>query len=490
MTAPPVDLDLAALNTQFQEQLRLEETATDTGNAHRFARLLGDRLRYVPAEQTWLVWDGTRLRRDDLATVLDLTRIVCDDVRNYARDVPEDVRAEWRAWAKASESVARRKAMLELAGTLPLISARAESLDAQPELLNTPAGTINLDTLAIHPCRITDLITRSTRTSLDLTVLHSELLSDYINTFVPETENWNYLTKLIGSTLRGGNPWRLWPIIHGPSTSGKTQLVEAIATSLGDYAVAVSTSVFRANQDDKPRPDLLRALPARFVYAEEGSQAWELHGDHVKRLTGGDPIVARGMRSNLMVERVPAFTPLIVCNELPRVRDADPALRRRLRVLELGHSVLGREVISRREEFMSSVETSQALLTQLVLGCARAYGQAGLDDVPEAWVRATMDAFDELNHVSDFVSFLVSSGAMVEADPAFTSPGSCWQTTDMHTRYRLWIAMHGGADDRRQELSLRELNKALRAQGWHTTTSAGIRWAGKLAPQSNIISGI
>jgi P4 family phage/plasmid primase-like protien len=480
------DNDLSDLNEQFQQQLRLEETPTDTGNAHRFARLCGGRVRYVPAEDNWLIWDGTRLRRDDENIVLDMTRLVCDEIRQHVNEVPDDERNEWRTWTKTSESVSRRKAMLELARSLPTLSVRAEVLDAQPQLLNTPGGTVNLDTLEIYQPRIEDLITRCTKTSLNFQVISSELLDDYTNTFIPEAEHWSYLTKILGSTLRGGNPFRLWLIIHGPTTSGKTQLTETIASALGDYSVDVSTSIFRANQDDKPRPDLLKALPARFVYAEEGSQAWELHGDHVKRLTGGGPIVARGMRSNVMVERIPSFTPLIICNDLPRVRDADTALRRRLKVVELGHSMIGKELIHKREEFRSDGLTSQALLTQLVLGCQRAYHTSdGLDDVPAQWVKITMDSFDELNHVSEFLSYLRDQGLLIDINTEYAPLQACWKASDLHSYYRIWVGMHGGSEARRQEMSLKELNKSLRGQGWFSEKSAGARWAGKMVGTAN-----
>src|SRR6266704_1423166 len=303
---------LSDLNIKFNEQLRLEETPTDTGNAFRFARLLGDRLRYSTAEEHWLVWDGTRLRRDDGGEAFDLGREVCEEVRRHAAEVPEDQRDEWRRWAKTSESHARREAMLRVAATLPSVRVRGEDLDARPLLLNAPNGTVDLSTLEVRPPSIADLQTRCLSVPFDPAVRTSPLLEDYVATFVPEPEYWHYLTQVLGSSLRGGNDFRLWLIMHGPSTTGKTQLVETIHKILGDYMTPVNTSVFRANMDDRPRPDLMRVLPARLAYAEEGSSSWELHGDHLKRMTGGDPLVARGMRSNVMVERVPAFTPMIV----------------------------------------------------------------------------------------------------------------------------------------------------------------------------------
>jgi putative DNA primase/helicase len=92
-------------------------------------------------------------------------------------------------------------------------------------------------------------------------------------------------------------------------------------------------SVLRDNPDDKPRPDLLAALVRRIVIAEEMGAAQHLHADQVKRITGGTKITARGMRSNVYIDRLPSFTPWLVANNVPTIEAADSALLRRVLVV-------------------------------------------------------------------------------------------------------------------------------------------------------------
>lgn len=492
MTEPRVNTDLADLNDQIDAlQTRVmppQETPTDTGNAFRFARIFGDVVRYVPAEESWLVWDGTRLRRDDSGTVLNMTIAVCEDVQRFVALAPDAQRATWAEWARTCQSVGRRKAMLALAQTLPNLVVRAEELDADNDLLNTPSGTINLQTLELRPHNIEDKITRITRVPFNPDLTETFLLNEYMKTFMPEADKWRYLMKMLGATLRGGNDFRLWMIIYGPTTTGKSQLIESIAAAVGDYSVPVNTSVFRANQDDKPRPDMMRAIPARFVYSEESSQQWELHGDHVKKMTGGDMLTVRGMRSNIMVERVPSFTPIIVGNEFPKMRNADQGIKRRLRALHFDHSVIDRESVDKRRQFIEDQDTLTALFTQLILGCKRAYTE-GVADIPADWARITMEAFDSMSHVTEFIEYMRDEGNLIEMSPheavANGKISQCWKMIDLHAHYKAWVTLHGDADDRRYVLNMPALGRALRSLGWETRKAAGTRWVGKLPGQYN-----
>jgi putative DNA primase/helicase len=404
------------------------------------------------------------------------------------RVADDDERGVWQRWGDATESVGRRTAILKLAQ--PLMIVRGEELDATPQLLNTPTGTVDLANLTLKPHDPLDLITHITRASFNPPVQWSEPLYEFQRTFVPEPGYWDYLMKILGSMLYGGNHFRIWTIMHGTTTTGKSQLVETIARAVGDYAVPVGTSVFRANQDDKPRPDLLRALSARFVYASEGADAWELHGDHVKRMSGGDPLTARGMRSNVMVERVPDFTPLIVCNTVPKVKGADSGVKRRLHVLPFPHSVAAAEDTRKREIFSGDPNTLDALLTQLIIGCARAYNDEhdvhGADR-PQTWVEATAKAFGDLTSVGEFISFMEEHGYLVHDPFPLSTPWSnYWKAEDLYRVYKQWVHEYGSTEEKRTQLSHRVFNGELRGMGWESHVSGGTRWAGKLAPLGSL----
>lgn len=463
-----------------------EEGLTDLGNARRFARLLGDRARYVHTSSGkdgyWILWDGDRWAVDRDEQVVDLTTRVTRDIREQAQRTQDlDHSNRLTTWANQSESGAMVAAMLKRARALRGLALTPGDVDRDPELLATPGGrTVNVLTGETRPSRREDLITRRTNVEYDPDAW-AEPLEEFLRTFMPDRALADFLFRQLGSTLVGDNRLRQFIIIIGGTTSGKSQLVNGIAAALGDYARPIGTSVFRGNQDDKPRPDLLAALPVRLAYAEEASKAWELHTDQVKRLTSaGADVVVRGMRSNDMLDVKPAFTPLVVTNQMPRISGADAAVKRRLIALGFKHSLsAAAEDPTKRTRFVDGLDTQRALLARLVAGCVAAH-RDGLGDVPAAFALDTMESFEQLNHVGEFLAWLTDEGALKEDDPQTTPVSACWRAGDLHGQYTWWIGMHGSARDQREKLSLRDLNDALKSQGWETRRSNGTRWAGKI----------
>ncbi len=47
---------------------------SDIDNARRFVKMFGDRIRYCHQWGCWLIWDGSRWRRDDAGTILELAK--------------------------------------------------------------------------------------------------------------------------------------------------------------------------------------------------------------------------------------------------------------------------------------------------------------------------------------------------------------------------------------------------------------------------------
>lgn len=463
-----------------------DELMSDLGNARRFARVLGDRVRFVHTKRNdgyWLVWDGDRWAVDVDERVVHLSTAVTADVREHAQRLTDPEEGNrWAHWATALENVANVQSMLKRARSLRELALTPADLDRDPALLATRGGrTVNVLTGEVRASRREDLITRCTNVDYDPDAW-SEPLREFLATFMPEPHLADFLFRQLGSTLVGHNELRQFIIIIGGTTSGKSQLIGGIAAALGDYAQPVGTSVFRANQDDKPRPDLLAALPVRLAYAEEASRAWELHTDQVKRLTsGGADVVVRGMQSNDMHHVQPAFTPLVVTNQMPRIGGADAAVRRRLIALGFKRSLPpGLEDPTKRGRFVRGEDTQRALLARLVDGCVRAH-RDGLGDVPEEFALDTLETFNQLSHVDEFLTWLRDEAQLLkEDDQAATPISSCWRVGDLHGRYDSWVTFHGNARDKKDKLSLKELNEALKERGWETRRSNGSRWVGKV----------
>ena len=111
--------------------------------ALRFSRQYEGELRYVAGWGRWMCWDGTRWREDDTLAVFDRCRAICRRASAECGDAQE------RAAMKiaAAQTVA---AIERLARADRRHAAMVEQWDADPWLLNTPAGTVDLRTGELH----------------------------------------------------------------------------------------------------------------------------------------------------------------------------------------------------------------------------------------------------------------------------------------------------------------------------------------------------
>jgi hypothetical protein len=116
---------------------------TDTGNAERLVRRHGGDLRFVHPWGKWLVWDGTRWKADSTAEV---DRRAKDTIRAIAGEAAEEPDGDRRKailkHAIASESMKKRREMIEGAKSEVGIPVEPHQLDADQMLLNVRNGTL------------------------------------------------------------------------------------------------------------------------------------------------------------------------------------------------------------------------------------------------------------------------------------------------------------------------------------------------------------
>lgn len=450
------------------------ELATDLGTAIRYARVHRDRLRFVPGIG-WIVWTGTHWQPDETGYAVAAMMDVIADIRRQAERSGHDEMQQWARWALACESAGRMFGIVRLAENIPQLVVPADTLDSHMGLICCPNGIVDLATGSLFEHRQDLYITNCTGVAYDPDAT-AALLDEFHATFLPNAEVAAYVYQLIGAALWGGNRGKRFLVITGDTGTGKSMWTSGVKAALGTYAASVNSSVFRGTLGDAPRPDLLHVVRKRLAIAEEGSRQWELHTDQVKRITGGDSIVARAMRSDRMIERVPDFTPLLVTNEMPHIKGADEAVRRRILALPFNQRV-AREDITKKAEFVHDGLTQRALLALLVKGCMSAPVDADIMNAPHDVMVTTMDAFDSLDDVMQFVTSLREDGRLIE-EPGMSN-AQCASTKDMHNEYVQWVQLHGSAEDRRNRLGIKQFSQRLRQMGWEQVRSNGTRWAGK-----------
>ena len=121
--------------------------------ALRFAERHANDLRYVAAWGKWLHWDGRRWAFDDTHFAFHLARVVCREAATECNKPSE---------AKAVASAKTEAAVITLARADRRLAATTDQWDADPWLLNTPGGVIDLRTGKRRDHRPEDHLTRMT----------------------------------------------------------------------------------------------------------------------------------------------------------------------------------------------------------------------------------------------------------------------------------------------------------------------------------------
>lgn len=451
---------------------------TDTGLGQFFVNKLRDRLRYVPMLKTWMLWNGKSWEPDtvDNLRTFALTQWILEEYRidvALATDV-EDREALLQAIVRY-ESESKRRAIMNSARADPRIIAEEDEFDAQLNLLVCKNGTVDLRTGEMVPSRPEHLSSRSCAVDYDPKAT-SPHLDKYLATFLPDPLDQRFIWAVLGYCLYGGNPRRLFVIVHGGTTSGKSQLFAALNKILGRYAFVIGSSVFRGNLDDKPRPDLVKAMFTRLAYAMEASRGWSLHADQIKRLTGGadEPLPFRALYGET-VNKVPRFTPCLVTNEMPRITGADAATKRRIIALHFAQSLTKeQEDPAVKAAFLADEDCLKAILAMLIAGARDPI----IDEPPAKFMLATMAATSGFDHVDDFLEWAFDEEFLVRDSSIELFTIDFVSTGELHALYRHWVTKYGDSVDHADRLSSKGLNKVLRDREWQTGRSKGTRWLG------------
>lgn len=304
-----------------------EPASKHRGQARMAYRLVGryrDKIMFVHGIG-WHLWDGRRWIEDDRGAA---KRAVLEELRRAHDESFED--KDLRADVRKCESAAGVAGVLDLAAALEAFAVIVGDLDADPYLLNTASGTLDLRTMELRPARPADRITKVTRGSYDPEAT-STAWDGFLARVLPDPDLRGFLQRVAGVGLLGIVVEQILAILTGTGANGKGVFYGAVGHALGDYASSAEPDLFMHREGAHPTGEMdLRGI--RWVVVSESDRGRRLAEATMKRLTGGDEIKARRMRQDF-VRFTPSHTPVLVTNHLPKVSGDDPALWRRMRVI-------------------------------------------------------------------------------------------------------------------------------------------------------------
>ncbi|OAI28690.1 hypothetical protein A1351_11335 [Methylosinus sp. R-45379] len=294
---------------------------SDEALALRFAELHAGDLRYVAAWGKWLSWTGTHWQFDETLHAFDLARAVC---REAAAECNKSKIANVIASAKTVAAIERlAKADRRLAATI-------DQWDADPWLLNTPEGVIDLRTGARRHARPDDYLTKITAVAPGGSCPRFLSFLDEIS--AGDAELVAYIRRVFGYGLTGDTREHALFFGYGTGRNGKSVLLKTVADILGAYHKTAGIETFTASNSDRHPTDLAGLRGARLVTAVETEEGRRWAESRIKSLTGGDTVSARFMRQDFFEYR-PQFKLVIAGNHKPSLRSVDEAIRRRFHLI-------------------------------------------------------------------------------------------------------------------------------------------------------------
>ena len=282
-----------------------------------------DDLRYTATLGHWHQFDGHRWERDDTLHVFDLAREICQQASENSGDK--------EGLARKLTSAQTVAAVERLARCDRRHAARVEMWDANPWLLNTPSGTVDLKTGELHGHHRSDYLTKVT--AIGPEPGRPEQWDKFLlRAMDGNGEDISFLQRWFGYSLTGVTREHAMAFFYGTGRNGKTVTINTITGILGDYAWTAPTEMFMVQKVNQHPTDLASLMGARLVTAIETEEGRRWAESKIKALTGGDRIPARFMRQDFF-EYTPQFKLLIASNHKPGLRSVDEAIRSRMNLI-------------------------------------------------------------------------------------------------------------------------------------------------------------
>ncbi len=371
--------------------------------------------RYVAPWHQWYRWDGKRWIKDSTAAVYQC-------IRDHVRAHVEGGKAE-RSTANASFIAGVER----LARTDQRIVVLPERLDADPWLLNTQSGIVDLRTGVTRPHDPAALCTRITTAAVSTegATLWQEFLTGITQRDIALA---SYLQRLAGYCSTGVISEDVLPYVFGIGANGKSSFAEALVHGLGDYAKVFPPEVLMESKGDRHPTDLAQFMGVRFALTSEPNSAATWNDSRIKSLTGDSEISARFMRGDFFTFRRTHKT-VVIGNHMPRLADVTHAIRRRVQMVPFRAVFEPVAGPGMRERLIT--EASGAILAWIVDG-ARLWREVGTSP-PQCVLDLTAEYLSDQDEMGQWIEERCQRVATASE-----------RSGDLHRDYAAWCERQGG----------------------------------------------
>ncbi len=431
------------------------EDYSDIGEAKVLVREYGHELLFTPAtgymRYDGRVWVESKQKAvGAMEEFLDLqyydALLYCADKKKACKDAgfdPDDkslkltaeqakLLTEYEGAKAYFKFVMKRRDMKYVTSTLqaamPMLEISVDSLDGDPYLLNTPAGTLDLrqGLSSLRPHDPNDHITKITDVSPSDDG-KDEWLSQLDKTFLGNAETIEYTQKTLGEAIFGCVQNERMTIAHGEGRNGKSTVCNSCAAVLGSYAGNISAETLTVGCKRNVKPEIAEIKGKRLLIAGELEENQRLSTSVVKQLCSTDRIVGEKKYKDPF-SFIPSHSLILYTNHLPKVGGMDEGIWRRLVVIPFYAKFEGTDDIKNYTNILVG-RAGGYILKWLIEGAKKAFE----DDFKVRVPAEVQDAIDKYRSDNDWFAHFIEEWCEVGDDYEEKSG-------DLYAAYRAYCA--------------------------------------------------
>lgn len=462
---------------------------SDAGNAEVFVRAYKGMLAHCDA-LGWLYFNGKYWERNehkatDAAIILSdgMLKQATEDIKDILYLKADEEMRLIQGAEGAKEEVAKLKQQLKEAeayrnhatksrmsgrirGTLdlsiPSLNVKADMLDTDPFILNTPAGVVDLRTGNLSPHDVNSPYLWCTKmTALSPSSDNMLTWFDFLRKITCDDASLaGFLQMVAGVALIGRVYHEGIFIAVGSGRNGKSTFFNALMGVLGDYAGTIDVSVLTTDRQNKGAA-LATLRGRRLVIASELEEHKRLSVSTLKQIASTDKLTIEEKYKN--PETVDqTHTLVLFTNFMPRVGSTDNGTWRRLTVIPFSAVIPQSEDIPNYTEKLIE-ECGGAILQWAIDGAANFCRNGFRLDIPDVVEEASDNYRARENWLENFVE-----------ERCTKEPNARTGARDLYLEYKDW-AVESGEYVRREN----DFAAAMEAAGYQKIKPKNVKtWLG------------
>ena len=336
--------------------------------------------------------------------------------------------AEYEQALKYEAFVLKERSVRGISGILnnarPLINRQLNEFDADPFLLNTPAGPFNLKK-GLHgkqEIKASELITKST--SCIPGTKGNKLWQAALDTFFCHDRDLiNYVQEIVGLVAIGQVYLEALIIAYGDGRNGKSTFWNTIANVLGTYTGHLSSDALTVGVRRNVKPEMAEVKGKRLIISAELEEGKRLNTSTIKQLCSTDEISAE-KKYMKPFSFTPSHTIVLYTNYLPHVGGNDDGIWRRLIVIPFKAKITGHSDIKNYTAHLTE-NAGPAVMQWIIEGAQRIIEQNYQLSTPPV-VQAAIEAYHADN---DWLGHFISEKC--DVDPNYQQ-----KSGELYQKYR------------------------------------------------------